>query len=114
MAKFTDGCSFELTGVLFAGRDNINGETVNLHRKGSKLHQRMIRRGNLGDVKEVKGVVVEFETWDKDKKQPVFTSSVGLEIIHQDNTIETLLPKLKVNKDNPNYQDLDKNLRQFG
>lgn len=44
----TDGCAFEVNGVLFAGRDTINGECVNLHREDSKLSQRMIKIGSLG------------------------------------------------------------------
>jgi hypothetical protein len=44
----TDGCGFLLNGVLFSGRDSINGECVNLHRKDSKLSQRKIKRGFLG------------------------------------------------------------------
>ena len=47
----TDGCGFELNRVLFPGRDSINGECVNLHREGSKLAQRMIKRGYLGGKK---------------------------------------------------------------
>ena len=47
----TDGCAFWLNWVLFPGRDNINGECVNLHRADSKLSQRMIKRGFLGGKK---------------------------------------------------------------
>ncbi|MEG5067151.1 hypothetical protein QUB33_26465 [Microcoleus sp. B3-A4] len=47
----TDGCAFWLNWVLFPGRDNINGECVNLHRADSKLSQRMIKRGFLGGGK---------------------------------------------------------------
>ena len=47
----TDGCAFWLNWVLFPGRDNINGECLNLHRADSKLAQRKIKRGFLGGVK---------------------------------------------------------------
>lgn len=43
----TDGCAFELNGVLFAGRDSINGECINLHREDSKLSQWMIKKNSL-------------------------------------------------------------------
>ena len=46
----TDGCAFLLNGVLFSGRDAINGECVNLHRKDSKLSQWKIKKGSLGNV----------------------------------------------------------------
>ena len=106
--SITDGCAFELTGVLFPGRDDINGETVNLQRTGSKLdrNNKRIKRSNLGNVKDIKGIAVKFETWEK---KPKLQSVVGLELTHQDRSIETLLPVLKPNKDNPNYQDLDYN-----
>lgn len=109
--SITDGCAFEPTGVLFPSRDNINGETVNLHRKGSRLdrNNKRVRRGNLNSVKEIKGLTVEFETWNKEIKQPELVAYVGLEITHQDGRIEKLLPVLKPNKDNPEYQDLDYN-----
>ncbi|MEM7556586.1 MAG: hypothetical protein AAF378_21300 [Cyanobacteria bacterium P01_A01_bin.84] len=107
--SITDGCGFEPTGVLHPGRDNIDGECVNLHRKDSKLNRWKVKRGNLGNVKEIKGIAVEFKSWDKDKNEPILMSSVGLEITHQDDRIETLLPVLKPNKDNSNYQDLDYN-----
>ncbi|NJO30190.1 MAG: hypothetical protein HC874_23635 [Richelia sp. SL_2_1] len=107
--SITDGCSFELTGVIFPGRDSVDGETVNLHRDSSKLKRRKVKRGNLGNVKEIKGIAVEFETWDEEKKQPLSTSTLGLEITHQNGDVESLLPILKPNKVNPNYQDLDKN-----
>lgn len=107
--SITDGCAFELTRILFPSIDQINGESINLHRQRSKLHRRKIKLGNLGGVKDIKGIAVEFETWDKKGKKPKLTSAVGLEITHQDRTIETLLPVLKPNKDNPNYQDLDYN-----
>lgn len=107
--SITDGCAFEPTSVLFPNIDEINGETVNLHREGSKLKRRKIKRDNLTGLKEIKGLSVEFETWDKDKKQPKLTSSVGLELTHQDGKLEKLIPVLKANKDNSKYQDLDYN-----
>jgi len=48
--SITDGCGFELNGVLFSGRDKLNGEIINLHRKGSKLNQRMIKCESLNNV----------------------------------------------------------------
>jgi len=45
----TDGCAFELNGVLFPRSININGECVNLHREDSKLAQWNIKKGSLGD-----------------------------------------------------------------
>ena len=107
--SITDGCAFEPNGVLFPGRDNVNGETINLHRKGSKLKQRMIKRSNLAGLKEIKGLSVEFKTWDENKQKPKDTSYVGLELTYQDGRTEKLLPVLKPNKDNSNYQDLDYN-----
>jgi len=44
----TDGCAFELNGVLFLRSININGECINLHRKDSKLSQKNIKKGSLG------------------------------------------------------------------
>ena len=44
----TDGCAFELNGVLFPRSININGECVNLHREDSKLTQKNIKKGFLG------------------------------------------------------------------
>jgi len=44
----TDGCAFELNGVLFPRSININGECVNLHREDSKLTQKNIKKGSLG------------------------------------------------------------------
>jgi hypothetical protein len=44
----TDGCAFELNGVLFPRSININGECVNLHREDSKLAQWNIKKGSLG------------------------------------------------------------------
>jgi hypothetical protein len=44
----TDGCAFEIGGVLFAKNSNINGECINLHRKDSKLSLENIKRGSLG------------------------------------------------------------------
>ena len=44
----TDGCAFELNGVLFSRRDNINGECINLHREDSKLAQWNIKKDSLG------------------------------------------------------------------
>ncbi|NEQ20296.1 MAG: hypothetical protein F6K28_13835 [Microcoleus sp. SIO2G3] len=46
----TDGCAFELNGVIFPIRDNINGEVVNQHRAKSKLKQRMLKRSPLDEV----------------------------------------------------------------
>jgi hypothetical protein len=46
----TDGCAFELNGVIFPVRDNINGEVVNQHRAKSKLKQRMLKRSPLAEV----------------------------------------------------------------
>jgi len=43
----TDGCAFELNGVLFQKTVDINGECVNLHREDSKLAQRNIKKGSL-------------------------------------------------------------------
>lgn len=43
----TDGCAFELNGVLFPRSININGECVNLHREDSKLAQKNIKRSAL-------------------------------------------------------------------
>ncbi|WP_414589111.1 hypothetical protein [Scytonema sp. PCC 10023] len=40
----TDGCAFELNGVMYLGRDNINGETVNQHRKDSHLKRWKLKR----------------------------------------------------------------------
>ena len=107
--SITDGCAYEVTGVVFAGRDAIDGECVNLHRKDSKLNRWKVKRGNLSSAKEIKGVTVEFETWNEEKKQPELAAYVGLEITHQDGRIEELLPVLKSNKNNPAYQDLDYN-----
>ena len=44
--SITDGCAFELTGVLFGKNSNIDGECINLQRKGSKLINKHIRRNN--------------------------------------------------------------------
>jgi hypothetical protein len=44
----TDGCAFELNGVLFPKSIGINGECVNLHREDSKLTQRNIKKASLG------------------------------------------------------------------
>ena len=46
----TDGCAFELNGVMYPGRDNINGETVNQHRKDSHLKRRKIKRSPLAEI----------------------------------------------------------------
>ncbi len=48
--SITDGCAFELNGVLFASRDNLDGETINQHRNGSKLKNWKIKRGQLTNV----------------------------------------------------------------
>jgi len=43
----TDGCAFELSGVLFSKNITVNGECVNLHRSDSKLSQKNIKRDCL-------------------------------------------------------------------
>ena len=66
----TDGCAFELNGVLFPRRDNINGECVNLHREDSKLAQWNIKKGSLGDkpilCKWVNDLIVDGESFSYD------------------------------------------------
>lgn len=71
--SITDGCAFEPTGVLFAGRDKIDGECINLHRNKSKLNKRMIRKGNLTDAKKILGYWEEFtfKIWNDEKKKGV-------------------------------------------
>ncbi len=46
----TDGCAFELNEVMYPGRDNINGETINQHRKESHLKRRKIKRLPLAEI----------------------------------------------------------------
>lgn len=48
--SITDGCAFELNGVLFKNRDKLNSETINLHRKGSNLQRRKIKKSSLNNV----------------------------------------------------------------
>jgi hypothetical protein len=46
----TDGCAFELYGVMYGSRDNITGEVVNQHRNNSQLKRRKIKRSSLTEV----------------------------------------------------------------
>ncbi|NER98121.1 MAG: hypothetical protein F6J86_30545 [Symploca sp. SIO1B1] len=54
--SITDGCAFDVNKVLYPGRDCINGESINLHRDGSKLKQWMIKRRPLGGVKSIRRI----------------------------------------------------------
>lgn len=64
--SITDGCAFELNKVMYALRDNINGEIINQHRDKSKLKQRMIKRSPLGNTQEIlaKWDEVTYTKWD--------------------------------------------------
>ena len=53
--SITDGCAFELNGVLYPKQDDINGEVVNQHRKDSKLKKWKISSKPLGGVNELLG-----------------------------------------------------------
>lgn len=53
--SITDGCAFELNGVVFEAQDNINGEAVNLHRLDSKLKRKKIKRSPLTNAQEILG-----------------------------------------------------------
>lgn len=97
--SITDGCAFELNGVLFGRRDKIDGECVNLHRKGSKLENKKIRRGNLSDAQELKGYWVEYQAWNKDKKEPESQYALGLIVNGVD-----VAPIIKDDNDNPGCQ----------
>jgi hypothetical protein len=57
--SITDGCAFELNGVMFPKRDVIDGESINQHRKDSKLNSRNQSRVPLGNAEEIKGHWVE-------------------------------------------------------
>jgi len=46
----TDGCAFELNGVIFPKNKNINGESVNQHRSKSELKQRNLKRLPLAEI----------------------------------------------------------------
>lgn len=61
--SITDGCAFELNGVLYGRNKSINGETVNQHRNKSDLKIYNIKRGALGRVNEILGY------WKDDKFQ---------------------------------------------
>ena len=63
--SITDGCAFELNGVLYPKRDNINGEVINQHRPNSKLKQRMVKRSSLGNVQEILVYWVEYISCNK-------------------------------------------------
>jgi len=79
----TDGCAFEIGGVMFAGRDAVNGECINLHREDSKLSQRMIKRGSLG------GAEITCE-WDDGKVQLIVD---GVKIENSMGWIDTMSMK---------------------
>jgi hypothetical protein len=60
--SITDGCAFELNGVMFHGYESIiDGEIVNQHRKDSKLKRRKIKRSPLTNAQEILG------KWENDK-----------------------------------------------
>lgn len=65
--SITDGCAFELNKVLYALRDKIKGEIINLHRKDSKLNQRMIKRAPLANTQEILGYWTEYTTYNEEK-----------------------------------------------
>ncbi|NJM22996.1 MAG: hypothetical protein HC907_32070 [Richelia sp. SM1_7_0] len=51
--SITDGCAFELNGVIFAKNKTISGEIINQHRTNSELKQRNIKRSPLTNAKEI-------------------------------------------------------------
>ncbi len=46
----TDGCPLYLNNVLHGKNKRISGESINLHRSGSELHQRNLKAAPLGGV----------------------------------------------------------------
>ena len=80
--SITDGCAFELNGVLYHGRDIINGECVNLHRKDSKLNQWKIKRTPLEGNTEILGRWDEITIvmWDGEKAKSVTNFYLNLNI----------------------------------
>lgn len=79
--SITDGCAFELNGVMFSQRDNINGEILNQHREKSKLKQRMVKRSPLANAQEILGYWVEYTAYNADKPDKTETKfALGLKI----------------------------------
>jgi hypothetical protein len=53
--SITDGCAFELNGVMYPKNKSVNGESINQHRVNSELKQRNIKRSPLGSSQEISG-----------------------------------------------------------
>lgn len=91
--SITDGCAFEPTGVLFAGRDKIDGECINLHRKINDFKKGKLRKNNLTDAKEIKGYWNEFKfkVWNDEEKTPKEITSQLLGLIVDDDDMKPYL-----------------------
>lgn len=97
--SITDGCAFELSGVLYPQRDNINGEVVNQYRNKSKLKQRMIKRSPIANSQEILGYWVEYKSYNKNKPENTeIKFALGLKI---DNT--DIAPIIKPDKEHERF-----------
>jgi hypothetical protein len=65
--SITDGCAFELNKILYALRDNINGEVVNQHRNNSKLKEGKIKQSPLANAQEILGYWIEYTAYNEEK-----------------------------------------------
>jgi hypothetical protein len=61
--SITDGCGFELNGVINPSIETINGECINQHRADSKLQRRKIKKIPLGGTKiKIDWILLEYTT----------------------------------------------------
>ncbi|MEC4811900.1 MAG: hypothetical protein SAK29_01250 [Scytonema sp. PMC 1069.18] len=70
--SITDGCAFELNGVMFPKNKNISGESINQHRQKSELKQRNLTRSPLANAQEI------LAYWE-DSKLTLVVDSVEIE-----------------------------------
>jgi hypothetical protein len=83
--SITDGCAFELNGVMYEGQDKISGEVINQHRPNSKLKNRKIRRSPLSNAQEILGYWVEYTAYNPDKPdKKEIKFALGLKIDDKD------------------------------
>lgn len=80
--SITDGCAFELNGVIYPKNKNVSGESINQHRQKSELKQRNLNRSPLGNTQEILGKWddITYTKWKDDKPQIVTEKFLNLNI----------------------------------
>ncbi len=99
--SITDGCAFELNGVLATLADkraDIDGETTNLHRPNSKLAKRNLKTQPLGE-KPIGAYWTEYVEYSPTKKEGTKKYVLGLKLGDED-----LAPIIKDDTEKPGFQ----------